>query len=393
MNAPQGIQTHAVLYVDDEESSLKYFRLTYEKDLTVLTAKSVPEARSLLQAGTPPVAVLISDQRMPGETGTDLLAEVRRTRPEIIRILTTAYSDTDSAIDAVNAGEVHRYVVKPWDARALRATLLHAMELFSLRQERDMLLREKLSVRQRMLIAERLRSLGAFAAALEPALPGVLAGFVASLGLLPEDAFSAREEGAIPRSPAEMAERARRESVSSLRVIEQFSSRLDLPSGLKRGEAVFGQLLEEAIKRTSERRGALAQPIHYELPGALRAVSTSPHLCVEALSALFSFGAAARGPLEVTVSEGSGAVSVSVCLRPDPTGSPLSLSRADSPVLELVLASLLAHHLRGSISVNTDRAERWQVSIVLPIEAANIPAPTPDDCALARALDLEDIFW
>src|ERR1700722_2201945 len=116
----------ALLYVDDEEQSLKYFHKSYDKDFRVLTAPGVAEARAILDREGDSVGVVMTDQRMPGKTGVDLLGHLREVRPGIVRILTTAYSDIESAIDAVNSGAIYKYVVKPWNLRDLRGTLLRA---------------------------------------------------------------------------------------------------------------------------------------------------------------------------------------------------------------------------------------------------------------------------
>lgn len=163
-NAPGG---YAVLFVDDEEKALKYFRMAYARDFRVITAGSVAEALAILDARAGEIGVLITDQRMPGQQGVELLKRAREDWPDIVRILTTAYSDLEDAIAAVNRGEILRYVTKPWDIQALRVELLHAMDFFVLRRERDILLSEKLSVRQRMLQSDRLRGVLGIAAATE----------------------------------------------------------------------------------------------------------------------------------------------------------------------------------------------------------------------------------
>ncbi|HET8700378.1 MAG TPA: response regulator [Nitrococcus sp.] len=152
--------THAVLYVDDEEKALKYFRRAVsDQALAVHTAASVAEALTVLEAHGSEIGVLITDQRMPGQTGVDLLRRVREDWPDIIRLLTTAYSDLDEAIEAVNRGEIFRYITKPWDIRQLRAELAQALEIHRLRLERSLLLQEKLSVWQRLVEVNRIRDL------------------------------------------------------------------------------------------------------------------------------------------------------------------------------------------------------------------------------------------
>jgi two-component system probable response regulator PhcQ len=155
-----------VLYVDDEEQSLKYFRKGFERDFRILTASSVNEAIGVIESEGGALGVVVTDQRMPGKTGVDLLGHLRHARPGVVRILATAYSDVDSAIAAVNSGAIYKYVAKPWDPRELRVTLMRAMEFFVVQRERDQLLREKLSVLQRLVVIDRVRSLAALAAGL-----------------------------------------------------------------------------------------------------------------------------------------------------------------------------------------------------------------------------------
>jgi len=130
----------AVLYVDDEPRSIKYFARAFARDFRVFTAASVAEAEELLASQSDQVGVLITDQRMPLQTGVQLLDRVKASHPEIVRLLTTAYSDLDDAVAAVNRGEVFRYILKPWDIEGLRAELHSALELYRRQQyEQDLL--------------------------------------------------------------------------------------------------------------------------------------------------------------------------------------------------------------------------------------------------------------
>jgi len=67
------------------------------------------------------IGVLLTDERMPGMTGTQLAEHVAAAHPDVIRMLVTAYSDLDTALDAINRGHVHQFLRKPWDATELRA--------------------------------------------------------------------------------------------------------------------------------------------------------------------------------------------------------------------------------------------------------------------------------
>ncbi len=109
-------KTYAILYVDDEEKSLKYFTRAFEEQFRILTAATAQDGLRLLEAHKDEIGLLMTDQRMPGEKGVWLLEKARQLRPRIIRILATAYSDMDAAIAAVNTGAIYKYVTKPCQA-------------------------------------------------------------------------------------------------------------------------------------------------------------------------------------------------------------------------------------------------------------------------------------
>ncbi len=148
-----------ILYVDDEAMALKYFDRLISPHFTVLTALSVSEGIEILKAEGQSISVLISDQRMPGANGNELLSYARHNYPHIVRLLTTAYSELGDAILAINAGEIYRYITKPWDADMLRTEVRLAYEVAALRSEREDLLRAKIQVQQAQLLANRVNNL------------------------------------------------------------------------------------------------------------------------------------------------------------------------------------------------------------------------------------------
>ena len=160
----QGLPT--ILYVDDEANALKYFQRAIAPLANVLTATSVEEGKRILDEQAERIAVLVSDQRMPGAYGNELLSYAWDRHPHIVRILTTAYSELEHTVEAVNQGQIHRYIQKPWDIAALRMELKQALELARLRNEHAQLLREKLMVRQRQAVANRIGTLYTLCASL-----------------------------------------------------------------------------------------------------------------------------------------------------------------------------------------------------------------------------------
>jgi two-component system probable response regulator PhcQ len=157
---------YAILYVDDEEKSLKNFARGFGEDFRILTANNAQEGLALIEREAADIGLLMTDQRMPGESGVWLLEHVRRKHPGIMRVLATAYSDYEVAIAAVNNGSIYKFINKPFDPAQLEQTLKRGLEFFVLQKERDELLREKLSILHNMMIADRLVSLGLLAAGL-----------------------------------------------------------------------------------------------------------------------------------------------------------------------------------------------------------------------------------
>ena len=97
-----------------------------------------------------PVSAVITDQRMPGMTGVELLCKSLEVRENIVRIVLTGYTETDDLMDSINQGHVHRYITKPWDPTSLREVVLGELERWELEQEQDRLAKELGSVNDRL---------------------------------------------------------------------------------------------------------------------------------------------------------------------------------------------------------------------------------------------------
>ncbi|EOZ95837.1 Two-component response regulator [Indibacter alkaliphilus LW1] len=121
-----------ILYVDDEENNLQAFKATFRRDYKIYLAISAVEARKILDET--PVDIVITDQRMPNETGVDFLASIIEKHPDPIRILLTGYTDIQAVIDAINKGQVYHYLTKPWDEDYLRSVIKNAFEVYDLRK-------------------------------------------------------------------------------------------------------------------------------------------------------------------------------------------------------------------------------------------------------------------
>src|SRR6185436_5382524 len=175
----------AILYVDDEEKSLKYSARAFEDQFRIFTANNAQDGFKLLEQHADDIGLLMTDQRMPGEKGVWLLEKARQLRPRIIRMLATAYSDMDAAVAAVNSGAIYKYISKPWDPPQLETTLKRGLEFFIVQRERDQLLKEKMSVLHNMMIADRIVSLGLLAAGLSHHIRNSLVAVKTFLDLAP----------------------------------------------------------------------------------------------------------------------------------------------------------------------------------------------------------------
>jgi ActR/RegA family two-component response regulator len=119
-----------ILFVDDEPSVLDGYRRMLHRDFEVDTATGGEDGLVLVR-GTGPYAVVVSDMRMPGMNGAEFLAQVRQLVPETVRILLTGYSDMNAAIDAVNEGNIFRYLTKPCQKEVLVKAINLSLEQYS----------------------------------------------------------------------------------------------------------------------------------------------------------------------------------------------------------------------------------------------------------------------
>jgi signal transduction histidine kinase/ActR/RegA family two-component response regulator len=131
---------YPILFVDDEAENLRVFELAFRREFEIRTARSGEEAMQALHER--PAALVLSDHRMDGMSGVELLAKVREVDAKTVRILVTAYGDASTLSDAINNGWIYRYVAKPWRPEEMRLTLRNGIEMYALAREREELLFE-----------------------------------------------------------------------------------------------------------------------------------------------------------------------------------------------------------------------------------------------------------
>jgi DNA-binding NtrC family response regulator len=130
--------SYKIMIVDDEPANLRLLERLFRRDFTVITAASGAEALRLLEQHD--VALLITDQRMPGMTGLELLKQTAALRPQMIRIILTGYTDVEALVEAINCGQVYKYVAKPWNNEDLRLTVERALAHYETNKGRHELL-------------------------------------------------------------------------------------------------------------------------------------------------------------------------------------------------------------------------------------------------------------
>ncbi|EDZ91999.1 MAG: response regulator [Limnospira sp. PMC 1291.21] len=120
-----------MLVVDDEPDNLDLLYRTFRRDFSVFKAESGVRALEILsQEGE--VAVIISDQRMPEMKGTEFLSKTVPQFPNTVRIILTGFTDIEDLVDAINSGQVYKYITKPWDPNELKTVVQRAAETYEL---------------------------------------------------------------------------------------------------------------------------------------------------------------------------------------------------------------------------------------------------------------------
>ena len=127
------VKRYPILIVDDEQDNLDAFRFNFRKVFDIVSAGSGAEALEILKEKD--IAVIITDQRMPKMTGLELLRAAKDLRPDAVGIILTAFTDVDVLIEAINLGQVYRYITKPWEAKEVRGVLQYAIDRFHLQRE------------------------------------------------------------------------------------------------------------------------------------------------------------------------------------------------------------------------------------------------------------------
>lgn len=117
-----------VLYIDDEENNLQAFKASFRRQYEIYTAISAAEGLKILQ--NVDIQVIIADQKMPNTTGVEFFKSIVDTYPDPIRILLTGYTDIEALADAINHGDIYRYITKPWNDLELHNSIKNAYDAY-----------------------------------------------------------------------------------------------------------------------------------------------------------------------------------------------------------------------------------------------------------------------
>lgn len=121
-------QSVRVLYIDDEENNLEAFKASFRRQYEIYTANSAAEGLKILE--NVDVQVIIADQKMPNTTGVEFFKSITETHPDPIRILLTGYTDIEALADAINHGDIYRYITKPWNDLELHNSIKNAYDAY-----------------------------------------------------------------------------------------------------------------------------------------------------------------------------------------------------------------------------------------------------------------------
>lgn len=151
------MQKPSILYVDDEQINLTAFTASFRRFYQIYTALSAKEALKILSEQ--PIQVIITDQKMPEMTGTQLLEIMLMNYPDVIRIILTGYSDMEAIIKAINECRIFRYMTKPWNEKELKEAIDSALMTYSVEHRNKELLRSlQQEIIEQNAIIEQLKS-------------------------------------------------------------------------------------------------------------------------------------------------------------------------------------------------------------------------------------------
>ncbi len=404
---------YAILYVDDEEKSLKYFTRAFEETFRIYTATNAQDGLKLIEEHAGDIGVLMTDQRMPGEKGVWLLEKTRQTHPRIIRILATAFADMDAAISAVNTGAIYKYVTKPWDPVQLEQTLKRSLEFFLVQNERDQLLREKMSVLHNMMIADRMVSLGLLAAGLSHHIRNSLVAVKTFLDLAPAKMAEEKVEVSGLRNPDFWKEyytnvQGQIEKINNL--LKDLWSASEKPAFEFADQVKVREVVDASIENLKTAFAAKNIRVENQVSDDLPLIKVDKpkfHRLFELLlkDELASLPAGSQVVLSARAVNGADKRSIQIQVSDNGPGLPQEalrlvfdpfVVRSDSPMeygIHLMACFFIVHHHGGKIEARSDNGQGTTFTIRLPLDPNLAQPSAQSDSEFLRKVLLNDSIW
>jgi two-component system, NtrC family, sensor kinase len=371
---------HVVLYVDDEPANLTAFNYCFADRFAVLTAQSGAEALEVMAAR--PVAVLLADQRMPGMTGVELCATARERFPEVVRMIVTAYADIGAAVEAINSGQVLRYIFKPWREEQMAEVLRLGLEAYEvgvlLRQTQVRMLQHEQQATITYVLGSVLHELSNPATSLEVDLHLIddsLRGLIESGDRVPPELREALVNLHAVAQDAVVSIKDLRERIHSFRRGERDSPVAELPADLNRAVQAAVAIVGADLRRHAnlELQLGVVQPVAAEATQLSRIIVNLLSNAVEAIDpgrpehnqvTVRTSVRADRALLEV---EDTGA-GIAPELLPR-IFEPFVSTKSDDPARGFGLAVTrdLVQRLRGDIEVRSEPGRGTCFTVALPL--------------------------
>jgi len=152
-------QKYSVLYIDDEEHNLISFKSTFRREYDIHVASSARTGLEIMEQNE--INLVITDQRMPEMTGVEFLEKIKYQYPDCVRMIMTGFSDMDAIIQAINKGNIYRYITKPWNRAELKITIDSAFEVYHLKLQNRNLIADLKEVNQNLekIVEQRTRQI------------------------------------------------------------------------------------------------------------------------------------------------------------------------------------------------------------------------------------------
>jgi two-component system, probable response regulator PhcQ len=405
----------AILYVDDEEMSLKYFVRAFEDQFRIFTATNAQDGFKLLEAHKKEIGLLMTDQRMPGEKGVWLLEKARQLEPRIIRILATAYADMEAAIAAVNTGAIYKYVTKPWEPPQLENTLKRGLEFFMVQRERDQLLREKMSVLHNLMIADRIVSLGLLAAGLSHHIRNALVAVKTFLDLAPAKMEEEKMDLEGLRNPdfwKEYYQNVQGQIERINNMLKDLWTASEKPSFEFSDQVQLQGVVSETIGRLQAGFAAKKIEVENRIPATLPALNVDKPKFYRLFELLLkdeiaSLPAGSRVTLSAELVEGPSADNRQIRIKVSDNGPGLPkealrlvfdpfVVRSDSPMeygIHLMACYFIVHHHGGRIDARSEPGQGTTFLLRFPINPSQVAAGSLSDTDFLQKVLLSDKLW